>query len=430
MVDSGDSTSSADPSSAADSPPSTDSVVGKAADSAPSTGSVVGKAADSAPSPDKAASEAAPEAAAGKRAADISDIPEASAPDAPADVVTDADQHGAVVTDTELVEADPPTDTAHGEKTEHAPLSQFASRVGGRPLPEPGSPVIQEPVDPWPAPIQGLIPPAGAQSFEDLDLLQYTQPGAAPPRNVRLLVTVLVVAVLALVAGGVGVVARSWAGDENHTPDAASPSSAAVFPSIESLRGGAASSSPSPTSSEDDSPVPTGPVPQGVPPKNIYEMDQICSGETYWPMLPKRTSTKNPHPILVYGDLGDGERMPFTMFEAWFLKGKTAEKAWDREPDESPSAIQLVACVDRVSSGAKVRTCKYDSPANGSATLYRATYRLHVYEAATGKKLLDKKMAAQDTSCPQVIKIPDDKKLYMEMTTNTLVPSLRKLVGI
>ncbi|WP_436520673.1 hypothetical protein [Actinoplanes sp. HUAS TT8] len=326
-----------------------------------------------------------------------------------------------------------PADTEHGEKTQHAPLAQWAARAGGREHPEAGSPEVQAPIDPWPMPIQGLTPPPGAPSIEDLDLATYAQP-AVRQRNLRVLVAVLVVAVTALVGGAIGVVAR---GSTGNTP-AVALTTPAVLPSRDLSSGLPSLLQPSPqpsvTPSEDLSTIPPGPVPQGVPPESIYDMDQICQGLTYWPMLPKRSSTKAPHPILVTGDTGEGKRLPYTMFKAWFLKKPAAlEKAWSSS-SMPVSKIQMVACIDRVSVGAKVRTCTYESPgsglAGGEATLYHATYRLHVYETATGKKIMDTKLAAKDTTCPYALGVPDNHKVYMEITDTTLAATMSKFAGV
>ncbi|GAA2877564.1 hypothetical protein Acy02nite_62310 [Actinoplanes cyaneus] len=340
-----------------------------------------------------------------------------------------------VETDTELSAPEPPADAAHGEKTEHAPLAQFASRAGGRPqLAEGLPPEIQQPVDPWPVPIQGLVPPAGAQSFSDLELMRLQQPAAGSARNTRVLVTVLVVAVLALAAGAVGVVARGWSSDDKQRTPVALTSPAAVSPAAVSPSSGASVAAPPPAAgSEDTSPVPTGPVAQSIAPEYIGDLGEICEGTVYWPMMPKRSSTKVPHPILVYGDTGSGDRTTYTMFRAWFLKSKAAEKTWSTT-EMVPSQVQMVACLERIAVGKKAKSCTYTSPgsgfAGGTATLYHATYRLHVRETATGKKVLEKKLEADSTECPYSLGVPDDKKAYMEVKEYTLTSTMSKLSGL
>ncbi|GLW33029.1 hypothetical protein [Actinoplanes regularis] len=325
------------------------------------------------------------------------------------------------------------TGTGDTDKTEHAPLAQWAGRAGGHPQPPAGSAELQVPSDPWPAPIQGLGLTADQAAVDHLETLQYTPPpqlpdAALPPtlpatlvagrdRGSRGLVAILVVTAAALLAGAVtlGALVRSQA-EKRATDSTASRSSST--PAAGTTRQSYPASVPSTGATADLKPIPAGPVAQGVPPETVYEMDEICRGETYWPMLPKRAG-KAPHPVLVYGDLSDGTRLPYTMFDTWFLKSKAKETAWSY--DKPPTTIQLVACVDRVSVGAKVRSCS-------AGVLYRATYRLHAYETATGKKLLDTKIKASDTSCPRVDRLPDDKMIYMEPSESALVAALRKFV--
>lgn len=339
----------------------------------------------------------------------VGDEGAASAPEPPAGKTVEP-----VTDDTEL--AVPPDSTGDGEKTEHAPLAQWATRSGGRPQPPIGSTHLQEPIDPWPVPMQGLIPPPDAPPIEDLEAL-LKAPSAGSAKRTRRLVAILVVAVLALIGGAAGVVARSGSDGEKRQQSFPAPA-------LGTLSSGPTHAAP-PSAPDDTEPVPSGAIAQGVDPANVYEMGGICDGQVYWPTLPKYAG-KAPHPILVYGDTADSTRLPYTMFDAWFLKAKSAEKTWSY--DKSPKVIQLVACVDRVAVGAKVRSCTYGEPLPGKGTLYHATYRVHVHETSTGKKLLDTKLEAKDTSCPHVVGVPADKKLYMEVKTAALLTVLRKVV--
>ncbi|MFB9335197.1 hypothetical protein [Actinoplanes octamycinicus] len=319
-----------------------------------------------------------------------------------------------------------PSDTGDVDKTEHAPLAQWASRVGARPQPAPGSGELQTPADPWPEPIQGLVPPIGQPPFAGVDLPGYAYPAPAPatPQR-RHLGAVLAVTAVALLVGAAGVLVALWPDDKKGGPDGkkgspvAAPSGAVTEKRAEATAGTTIPGSARPTTA-----TPTGPAPL-ITPLNIFDVDPICGGEGYWPAQPKRAG-KAPHPVLVYGDLGSGERMPFTMFETWFLHGKVKEATWSSQQD--PAKIQLVACVDRVSVGAKLRTCTYTDPDRGTGTLFRASYRLHVYEAATGRKLLDKKLKGTEKDCPYTLRVPTDKKLFMQVSEDDLVAALGKLV--
>ncbi|GGN90267.1 hypothetical protein GCM10010112_75500 [Actinoplanes lobatus] len=321
------------------------------------------------------------------------------------------------------------------DKTEHAPLAQWASRAGGRAQPAAGSAELQAPTDPWPEPIQGLGAPADQAAVDHLETLSYIPPpalpatlAAAPERlSARGLIAILAVTAFVLLVAAAGLVGAVLAetGKRRDTPAASRSSASGAATRVSSPADG---TGPTPSTAVTDAleePIPAGPLAQGVPPASVFDMDEICRGETYWPMLPKRTG-KAPHPTLVYGDTGDQGRLPYTMFNTWFLKSKDKETAWSY--DKPPTTIQLVACVDRVATGAKVRTCTDPERYEGTGVLHRATYRVHLHETATGKKLFDKKMEAKDTSCPQVARLEPDKKLYMELGEPALVAALGKFV--
>ncbi|MBO3741137.1 hypothetical protein [Actinoplanes flavus] len=322
--------------------------------------------------------------------------------------------------------------TGDTDKTEHAPLAQWASRAGARSQPA-GQPELQAPADPWPEPIQGLGAPADQAAVDHLETLSYVPPpllpataATAPEKNFsRGVIAILAVTAFVLLVGAAGlagaVLADSEKRRENPTASGSSAAGAAARPSSST---GDVRPSPSTAVTESAEPIPSGPVAQGIAPATIFDMDEMCRGETYWPMLPAR-SAKKPHPVLIYGDTGGGIRLPYTMFYTWFMKPESTKTTW---APEDPTTIALMACVDRVSSGAKVRTCSYTGPNTGKAVLHRATYRVHVYETATGKKLLDTKIEAKDTSCPYVGDIPDDRKIHMELDESTLVSTLRKFV--
>ncbi|WP_189336117.1 hypothetical protein [Actinoplanes ianthinogenes] len=310
-------------------------------------------------------------------------------------------------------EQDEPTTTGDADKTAYAPLAQWAIRAGGRPQPAPGSGELQTPADPWPEPIQGLVPPLGQPPFEAAELLRLAVPEAVPPKPRRRLGAILAAVAVALLMGAAGVLVALW--PEKDAGPVAAPTGA---PTEKVATKPAETTAPPAT--------PAGPKPRETPLSSNFDVDPICAGEAYWPMQPKRTG-RAPHPVLVYGDQGNGDRLPFTMFKTWFLKGKAKEAVWS--PQQDPAKIQMVACVDRVSAGAKLRTCTYKAPAEpGTGTMYRASYRLHVYETATGRRVLDTRLAGTVKTCPYALSVPTDKKLYMEVSEEDLVAALGKLV--
>ncbi|MFI7577844.1 hypothetical protein [Micromonospora sp. NPDC049497] len=197
-------------------------------------------------------------------------------------------------------------------------------------------------------------------------------------------------------------------------------------PATETGRPAAAgSSTPSPGAPESAEPVPLGPRPSDFPAAEISDLSNVCDGILFYPQSPKRTG-KAPHPVvLLIGDgPGDHRRQDNGYYYDEGLS-KRVEQTW---ASEDPKDVQMVACLDRVSTGATIRRCTYDDPKPETLTLLKASYRLRVYEVATGRKLLDKAMGGDDQACPYVVLFGPDKKIYAEVRHRSLLAALRNLV--
>ena len=151
----------------------------------------------------------------------------------------------------------------------------------------------------------------------------------------------------------------------------------------------------------------------------------MCDEDVYYPESPKRTG-EVPHPLVLLVADGSGVRYQDSTY--YYSQGisKTVEQVWALT---DPKKVQMVACLDRVSAGSKIRSCKYDKPQPDTVTLLRAGWRLRVYETATGRKLLDKQMAGDDQACPYVVLVGADKKIYAKVSDRSLVATLRNLVS-
>jgi hypothetical protein len=208
-----------------------------------------------------------------------------------------------------------------------------------------------------------------------------------------------------------------------------SPKTTASGPMTATPLSPTADDSPSPSASaapiETEEPVQQGPQASAYPAEEIDDLTRVCDENVYYPELPKRAG-KAPHPLALF--IGDGSGLRYQDGTYYFSQGlsKTVEQSW---APSDPRKVQMVACLDRVSVGAKIRSCKYDDPKPETLTLLRANWRLRVYEAATGRKLLDKRMAGDDQTCPYVVLVRADKKIYAEVSDRAKVAALRNLVN-
>ncbi|MEU8071855.1 MULTISPECIES: hypothetical protein [unclassified Micromonospora] len=182
---------------------------------------------------------------------------------------------------------------------------------------------------------------------------------------------------------------------------------------------------PTPGATEDAEPPARGPQPSDYPAGQISDLNNVCDGVLYYPQSPKRTGAA-PHPValLVGTDLGTDRRHDRVYYYDEGLS-KRVERTW---ASEDPKTVQMVACLDRTSIGATIRKCRYDDPKPDTLTLLKATYRLRVYEVATGRRLLDKAMGGDDQQCPYVVLYGPDKKIYAEVSHRSVLAALRGLV--
>lgn len=168
-----------------------------------------------------------------------------------------------------------------------------------------------------------------------------------------------------------------------------------------------------------------GPRASAYPAEEIRDLNRVCDEDIYYPESPKRAG-KAPHPVVLLVDDGSGLRYQDGTY--YFSQGISTrvEQTWAAE---DPREVQMVACLDRVSAGSKIRTCRYDDPKPDTATLVRAQWRLRVYEVATRRKLLEKAMPGDDQACPFIVMVRADKKIYATVSDRAVVAALRNLVN-
>jgi hypothetical protein len=177
---------------------------------------------------------------------------------------------------------------------------------------------------------------------------------------------------------------------------------------------------------DDDDTAATGPQASPYAVKDIDDLDSVCE-DTYYPQSPKYTG-KAPHPIaIMVKDRNDMDsRIDESVYDPGYSRSKSRLNAWDTY--QHPATVQLVACVDLVSSGGKVKTCKFDDPKPDSLPLQVGNYTITVYEAATRKQLFTKNITGDDRSCPSVVLIGTDRHLYTSISDRYYVELLKKFV--
>jgi hypothetical protein len=236
-------------------------------------------------------------------------------------------------------------------------------------------------------------------------------PGVRPSSSAVVAVVIVGVVLVVACLGVAGGIALLW------SRKAAAPGPAISAPPVPRP-----SQSTDPSGSEE--PAQTGPQASGYPADEISDLNRVCDDDVYYPQSPKRAG-KAPHPLVLLVDDGSGIRFQDSSY--YYSQGlsKTVEQTW---APKDPKKVRMAACLDRVSSGSKIRSCRYDDPKPQTATLVRAGWRLRVYEVATGRKLLDKPMAGDDQRCPYVVLVGPDKKIYAEVSEKAVIAALRNLV--
>ncbi|MEV6348243.1 hypothetical protein [Actinoplanes sp. NPDC051851] len=272
------------------------------------------------------------------------------------------------------------------------------------PVPQTGYPAPGYPPPGYPVPPPGYGPlPPGA-------------PGGPPSRRRSAIFTVAAVLVMGLIYGA------CFAGSQyvNRT----------MSEKIESIAGETAApgfpyteDDPAPTASQDPA-VDEGPQASQYPADSVYDLNRVCQEDVYYAELPKRTG-KAPHPVRLFYDAGDDLWVPDGGF--WYDEGisDANERVWG---SDDVAEVQMIGCLERVSTGTKIRNCEYDDPEPETVQLYRAGWRLRVIEAATGKVLLTKSLKGDEQTCPYVVSVGEDKKIYASVSDRAKLSALRPLV--
>jgi hypothetical protein len=288
-------------------------------------------------------------------------------------------------------------------------------QTGPQPPPDPGQPVL--PPSPWPGygapPPSQFPPPVGPP----------TPPPAKSSNKVIALIAViglLGVACAGSVAFGVVKGLSGGSGSASEGRPAAAVGSA----------GGASSGGPSAATPGRPVGV-TGKVPAGSKASSYGvrkddDLERLCD-RWYYPKAPKYTTAVAPHPIkIAVKDRKDLDiRITKSTLGIPYDAPKPIKDAW--EPT-SPAKVQLVGCVDLVTIGAKVKSCKIDEPKPSSIVMKEGTYRLSLYEVATRRKIFETKLAGENETCSSFIIIGSDRAVYTGLEDSQLTDVLRRYV--
>jgi hypothetical protein len=153
------------------------------------------------------------------------------------------------------------------------------------------------------------------------------------------------------------------------------------------------------------------------------DLAKVCDG-WYFPKSPK-FGGKAPHQISV----GVVDSTTLTSRHVMSSVDVPDTRNWRAWMPENPAKTQLVGCVDLVGTGATVKSCKFDDPKPQTIALARATYRVRLFEAATGRKLLDRPAVdGGDVDCPSVVFLAGGESLVTEVSDRQLYDLFRAYV--
>jgi hypothetical protein len=158
--------------------------------------------------------------------------------------------------------------------------------------------------------------------------------------------------------------------------------------------------------------------------RNDDDLARVCDG-WYYPQSPKFAG-KGPHQIAM--GVVDSVLLPSRHIRAAVTVPDLRESIWRAWIPEKAAKTQLVACVDLTRSGSRLKSCKYDDPKPETIGMTQAFYRLRLYEAATGRKLLDRPVTGEDEKCPSAVFLAQGEGLYSEVDDRQLYELLKGFV--
>ncbi|MBG0566305.1 hypothetical protein [Actinoplanes aureus] len=168
----------------------------------------------------------------------------------------------------------------------------------------------------------------------------------------------------------------------------------------------------------------SGPRAATDPVRTTDDLELVCEN-WYYPGAPKFRGAA-PHPVLisVRDQLEVTYRSVRTLNQTAYAGSAAKRKAWAPKPAQT----QLVACLDLVGGGPKLRDCKVEDPDPLVLPMKQGRYRLTVYEVATREKVAESNLIGKDESCPWVAMTGPDRTLHSTVDDDQLYRVLRKRV--
>jgi hypothetical protein len=247
-------------------------------------------------------------------------------------------------------------------------------------------------------------------------------PFTAPPAKLKpwAIVTVIVAGLLLMVGGYVVVVVRVIdraqevaLDDDRYTAPDPWVSEPVLSPS------------PSPSEATPEETVPSGPRASTYPVREDDDLNRVCDG-WYYPQSPKFAG-KAPHQISV--GVIDSTALPSRNIMSSVSVPDLRESIWRAWMPTDPTKTQLVGCVDLVKTGGTLKSCKFDDPKPEKIAMKRATYRVRLYETATGKKLVDKAaVTGEDEDCPSLVFLMGNEPILSKVGDRQLYEFFRPYV--
>ncbi|MEU4426984.1 hypothetical protein AB0F81_40705 [Actinoplanes sp. NPDC024001] len=168
----------------------------------------------------------------------------------------------------------------------------------------------------------------------------------------------------------------------------------------------------------------TGPRAATEPVRTTNDLELVCEN-WYYPDAPKYRG-RAPHPVTIsVRDRMDGtNRATRTLNQTAYGGSAEKRRAWAPRPAQT----QLVACLDLIGAGPKLRDCEVEDPDPQTLPLKQGRYRLTVYEVATREKVAETDLIGRDKACPWVAITGTDRTLYSLVDDDQLYRALRKRV--
>jgi hypothetical protein len=160
--------------------------------------------------------------------------------------------------------------------------------------------------------------------------------------------------------------------------------------------------------------------------RKVEDLNRVCDGRFY-PKAPRYRGLA-PHSIVLgVKDQKDSDsRVARSRITLPYESAPGVETAWN---PEDPKKVQLMACADQISVGAKVKTCQVDKPKPEKIPMKVSTYRVTLYEVATRRRLAQLKMTGEDETCgPFLIIVGADGATYSGLDDRQLIEGLRRYV--